>query len=103
MKFQWAREADTGCCTRNVRSGLAWFKTGIWKQRGMRKGSEKRRYPLCRGEKDNLHILLKCSETRKWREQFLSRNWLIINEAVAYKRTINCTNAAELRNTGKHV
>jgi hypothetical protein len=37
MKFEWALEAYTVCCTRNERSGLAWFKTGIWKLRGMRK------------------------------------------------------------------
>jgi hypothetical protein len=55
------------------RSGLAWFKIGIWKLRGMRKGFDKGRCPLCSEEEDPKHILLKCSETRKWREQFLSR------------------------------
>jgi hypothetical protein len=34
---------------------------------------------LCVGRKK---ILLKCSEIRKWREQFLSRKWLIVNEEV---------------------
>jgi hypothetical protein len=38
---------------------------------------------------------------RKWMEQFLSRKWLIVFGEVAYKRTINCTNAVELRNIGK--
>jgi hypothetical protein len=37
-KVEWGREEYTVCCTRNGRSGLAWFKTGIWKLRGMRKG-----------------------------------------------------------------
>jgi hypothetical protein len=40
MKQEWAREEYTYCCTRNEKSGLAWFKTGIWKLRGMRKGFE---------------------------------------------------------------
>jgi hypothetical protein len=31
MKFVWVREAYTDCCTRHVRSGLVWFKTGTWK------------------------------------------------------------------------
>jgi hypothetical protein len=70
MKQEWAREEYILCCTRYERSGLAWFKTGIWKLRGMRKGSEKGRCPLCSEEEDSIHILLKCSETRKWREQF---------------------------------
>jgi hypothetical protein len=55
-KQEWAREQYVSCCTRNVRSGLAWFKTCIWKLRGMRKGFEKGRYPLCSEEKDPIHI-----------------------------------------------
>jgi hypothetical protein len=50
MKQEWAREEYIGCCTRNGRSGLAWFKTGIWKLRGIRKGFEKGRCPLCSEE-----------------------------------------------------
>jgi hypothetical protein len=100
MEFEWVRETYTGC-TRNLKSGLAWFKGGIWKLRETRKVSEKGRRPLCRGE-DVLQIALKCFETRKQREQFFSRKLLILNEEVAYKRMINCTNAAELRNVGKY-
>jgi hypothetical protein len=48
-------------------------------------------------------LLLKCPETRKWKEQSLSIKWLIVNEEVAYKRTINCTNATELKNIGKYL
>jgi hypothetical protein len=29
MKQEWAREEYIVCCTRNERSGLAWFRTGI--------------------------------------------------------------------------
>jgi hypothetical protein len=99
MKQEWAREEHTGCCTRKERSGLTWFKTGIWKLRGM-KGSEKGRCPLCSEDEEAIHTLLKCSETRKWREQFLSRKWLVFNEWIAYKKTINCTNIIELINIG---
>jgi hypothetical protein len=64
MKLEWAREEYS--LLYKKRSGLAWFKTGIWKLRGVWKGFEKGRCPLCRGEKDALYILLKYSETRKW-------------------------------------
>jgi hypothetical protein len=66
----------------------------------MRKGFEKGRCPLCSEEKDPMHILLKCSETRKWREQFLSIKWLRLNEWIVFKKKINCTNTVELRNIG---
>jgi hypothetical protein len=41
MKKEWAREEYIVCCIRNERSGLVWFKTGIWKLRGMRKDLRK--------------------------------------------------------------
>jgi hypothetical protein len=66
----------------------------------MRKGFEKGRCPLCSEDEDAIHILLKRSETRKWREKFLSRKWLKLNEWIAYKKIINCTNIIELKNTG---
>jgi hypothetical protein len=66
----------------------------------MRKGSEKAQCLLCSEDKDAIHILLKCLETKKWREQFLSRKWLLLNEGIAYKKIINCTNITELRNIG---
>jgi HKD family nuclease len=33
----------------------------------------------------------------------LSSNWLNIDEDVAYKRIMNCTNVADLRNVGKNL
>jgi hypothetical protein len=36
----------------------------------MRRGLEEGRCPLCREDEDVIHILLKFSEKRKWRENF---------------------------------
>jgi hypothetical protein len=99
VKQEWAGEQYISCCSRTERSGLAWFKIGIWKLRGMRKESEKGRCPLCSEEEDPIHILLKCSETRKWREQFLNRKWL----RPAFKKIINCNNSIELKNIGSYL
>jgi hypothetical protein len=103
MKQEWAREKYISCCRRIERSGLAWFKTGIWKLRGMRKGSEKGRCPVRSEEEDPIHILLKLSETRMWREQFLSRKWKSLNEWIVFKKIINCTNSIELINIGSYL
>jgi hypothetical protein len=69
----------------------------------MRKGFEKGRCPVCSEEEDIIHILLKCSETRKWREKFLSRKWLGLNEWIILKKIINCNNGIELRNIGSYL
>jgi hypothetical protein len=82
----------------NERMGIAWFRAGIWKLRGMRKGLEIGRCPLCNGEEDSVHIILKCPETRRLRENLLSRKWQIINEELSYNKNISCLNTVELRN-----
>jgi hypothetical protein len=41
VKFEWVMEVYTVCCSRNERSGLAWFNTDIWKLRGMWKDLRK--------------------------------------------------------------
>jgi hypothetical protein len=56
MKQEWAREEYIVCCTRNERSGLAWFKTGICKMRGIRKGFDKGRCPVCSENEDTVCI-----------------------------------------------
>jgi hypothetical protein len=56
MKQEWAREEYIVCCTRNEKSGMASFRTGIWKLRGMRKGFEKGRCPLCSENEDVLYV-----------------------------------------------
>jgi hypothetical protein len=33
----------------------------------------------------------------------LSIKWLVVNEEVAYKRIMNCTNVVELRNVRKYL
>jgi hypothetical protein len=61
------------------------------------KGFEERRCLLRRGEGGVVCIILKCSEQKKRRKKFLSIKCLTVNENVACKRIINCTNAVELR------
>ena len=44
------------------------------------------------GKGDAKHTLLSLPETRKWREEFLSKKWLGIKQEVDYKgilRTVN--------------
>jgi hypothetical protein len=48
-----------------ARMRIIWLKAGIWKLREIRRGFEKGRCPLCLGEEDAKHILLKCSGTKK--------------------------------------
>jgi hypothetical protein len=59
--------------------------------------------PLCNGEEDAVHILLKFPETRRLREHLLSRKLQIIDEELAYKKIINGTNTVELRDLDRYL
>jgi HKD family nuclease len=54
------------------------------------------------GEEDAKHILLKCSETTKWREEYVNSNWLNINEDLAYRKIISSTNVTKIKALGKY-
>jgi hypothetical protein len=83
--------------------GIIRLKAGIWKLRGIGRGFERGRCPLCLGEEDAKHILLKCSETKKWREECVNSKWLDINEDLAYKKIISCTNVNKIKFLGKYL
>jgi hypothetical protein len=69
----------------------------------VRKGLEIGRCRLYNREEDEVHILLKCPETRRLRERLLSRQCQIINEELAYMKIINCTYTVELRSLGRYL
>jgi hypothetical protein len=50
---------------------------------------------------DAKNIPLNCSETKKWKEEFVCSKWLKINQDIAYRKITNCTNIMKLNNTGK--
>jgi hypothetical protein len=53
---RWRKEAKVNCCYGNERIGIEWWRVGIWKMRGIRKGFEKGRCPLCYEEADVTNI-----------------------------------------------
>jgi hypothetical protein len=101
MKQEWEREEYIDCCNRNERRGMAWWRLGIRKLRGSRKGVEKGTCPLCLGKEDTKHILLECLETNDWRMEMLCERWLDINEEMVYKKVLSCTKNMMVKNIGK--
>jgi hypothetical protein len=103
IKYEWGKECYIDKCTRKERIGIMWLKAGIWKLKGIRRGLEKGRCPLCWGEEDVKHILLKCKESKKWREECANSNWPNINEDLIYKKIICCTNVNRIKLLGKYL
>jgi hypothetical protein len=103
IKYEWGKESYIDKCTRKERMGIIWLKAGIWKLREIRRGFEKGRYPLCLWEEDAKHILLKCSETKKWGEECVNSNWLNTNEDSAYRKIISCANVNKITSLTKYL
>jgi hypothetical protein len=54
-------------------------------------------------EEDAKHMLLKCSEMKKWREECVNSNWLNINEDLAYRKIISCRDVNKIKSLGKYL
>jgi hypothetical protein len=66
-----------------------------------RKGVEKGTCLLCLGKEGTKHILLECPETKNWRTEMFCKRWLDINEEVACRKMLSCTNKMTVKNMGK--
>jgi HKD family nuclease len=66
----------------------------FWKVRGLWEGFQKEWRFLYREEEN---ALLKCVETRKLIQECLCNKYLSIEEDLAYRRVINCTNVWDLK------
>jgi hypothetical protein len=73
-------------CTKNDRSG-------IWKLWGFR-GRVKVGKCHLHCDRNDIHILLNCSETEKWRQ--LNQKWPSNNEEEANNKFVRCSKTSEL-------
>jgi hypothetical protein len=103
IKYEWGKESYIDKCTRKERIGIIWLKAGIWKLRRIRRGLEKGQCPLCWEEEDAKRILLKCRESKKWREEWVNSKWPDIKEDLLYKKIICWTNVNKIKLLGKYL
>jgi hypothetical protein len=66
MKARWGGDDCVMPRNRNERSGLAFFRTGIWKMRELRSG-RKGELPLYGVDECAVHMFLNASETDRYR------------------------------------
>jgi hypothetical protein len=50
-------------------------------------GCERGRRLLCAKESES-HLLMKCTEMQRWREELLNSKWLHINEKMAVRKIL---------------
>jgi hypothetical protein len=103
MTDEWGEKSYIDECTRKERMRIIRLKAGTWKLRGIRRGFDRGSCPLCLGQEDAKHILLKFPETKKWREEHVCSKWLNINEDIAYRKIISWKNETKIRAIGKYL
>ena len=48
-------------------------------------------------------MLIACLDNKNWRTKFLNKKWLIMNKAVACRKTLRFTNTDQLKNLGRYL
>jgi hypothetical protein len=70
---------------REERTGIMWWKAGVWRLKGLRRGFEIRMYPVQRKEEELWHIL-ECKWAKGWREIILEKIIRNFHPAVGIQR-----------------
>jgi len=79
INFSWGIRLYIEWCSRKDRSWIPWLLAGVWQLKGMRRNTDKGRWPSRLGEEDVMHILLDCLETGNWRMKYLNEKRLSTN------------------------
>jgi hypothetical protein len=72
----------------------------VRKLRGLISGVGKGVWPLCWCEESAPHILLNWQTTKRYREKYLGKKWLHMNDVVAIKNLVRCSKTTDLRQLG---
>jgi hypothetical protein len=86
LKSSWEKKLYVEACAQEVRIGIGWWKMGIWKVKGVRGNTEQGMCPMCSEEESWSHIL-RCAETRNWREALVHKRFTSIKPEIGIRRT----------------
>ncbi|KAJ4429544.1 hypothetical protein ANN_21713 [Periplaneta americana] len=70
VKQFWVQEEYVRLNSREERTGMAWWRLGIWRLKNRRGNVEKDKCPLCGLAEDAVHIALKCQATNDLRHSW---------------------------------
>ena len=86
------------------RTGMAWYKMGVWNLRHTRKNFEANKYmPLCLEPENEIHIIFECKKTKELRLKMFDKKFLVINKKIALRKLINTSREIIRVNLGKYL
>jgi hypothetical protein len=81
LNSSWEKKLYIEAKTLEARRGTGWWKTGIWRLKGIRGNTEHGMCPMCNKEEGWSHIL-RCGETRSWREELVDKRFASIGQKL---------------------
>jgi hypothetical protein len=83
------KEIYTELCIGETRRGIGWWKTGVWKLKGIGRNTEQDL--ICSKEVDWSHIL-RCGGTEVWKVEILDNKYRNIDIEMGIRRTAGYNN-----------
>jgi hypothetical protein len=84
LKSSWENKLYIEVCTQEARRGIGWWEMGIWRLKGVRGNTEQGICPVC--NKEGWSHILRCSETRSWREELVDKRFTSTEPEIGIRR-----------------
>jgi hypothetical protein len=102
LKSSWEKKLYIEVCTQEARRGIGWWKMGIWRLKCVRGNTEQGMCLMCNKEEGWSHIL-RCAETRSWREELVDKGLTNIEPEIEMIRIAAIKDNAKLQKVGLYL
>jgi hypothetical protein len=102
LKSSWENKLCIEVCIQEARKGIGWWKTGIWRLKGVRENKEQEMCPMCNKKEGWSHIL-RCAETRSLREELVDKRLINIEPEIGMRRIATIKGNDKLQKVGLYL
>jgi hypothetical protein len=103
LKNSWEKKLYIEVCTQEAKRGIGWCKMGIWRLKGVRGNIEQGMCPMCNKEEGWSNILLKCVETKSWREDLVDKRFTSVEPEIGIRRIVTRKDNNKLQKFGSYL
>jgi hypothetical protein len=98
----WEKKLYIDVCTQEARRGIGWWKMGIWRLKGVWRNIEQGICHMCNKKEGWSHIL-RCEETRSWREELVDKRFTNIEPEIGIRRIATNKDNDKLQKVGLYL
>jgi hypothetical protein len=98
LKSSWEKKLYREVCTQEAGRGIGWWKMGICRLKFVRGNTEQGMCPMC--NKEGWSHILKCEETRSWREELVDKRFINFEPEIGMRRIATIKDNDKLQKVG---